>query len=94
MTINNLKSLQAIYKRYSALEGSGDKDTAHSYISNYYEKKFERLKNEKLKILEIGVSAGLSMEMWAEYFPYSEIYGVEIENIEYRPSNKIGRAHV
>ena len=25
--------------------------------------------------------------MWAEYFPYSEIYGVEIENIEYRPSN-------
>jgi len=87
MRTNNLKSLQAIYNKYSAPEGSGDKGTAHSYISNYYEKKFERLKNEKLKMLEIGVSAGLSMEMWGEYFPYSEIYGVEIENIKYRPSN-------
>jgi len=84
---NNLKSLETIYKKYSALEGSGDKGTAHSYISNYYEKTFERLKNEKLKILEIGVSAGFSLEMWGEYFLNSEIYGVEIENIEYRPSN-------
>ena len=87
MKTNNLKNLQTIYNKYSAPNGSGDKGTAHSYINNYYEKKFERLKNEKLKILEIGVSAGLSMEMWAEYFLYSEIYGIEIENIEYRPSN-------
>jgi len=87
MKTNNLKNLQTIYNKYSAPNGSGDKGTAHSYINNYYEKKFERLKNEKLKILEIGVSAGRSLEMWAEYFPYSDIYGVEIENIEYRPSN-------
>ena len=87
MKTNNLRNLQAIYNKYSTPDGSGDKGTLHSYISNYYEKKFETIKYEKLKILEIGVSAGLSLEMWSEYFPNSEIYGVDNENIEYRPSN-------
>ena len=89
MKTNNLKSLEEIYNRHSAPLncGDGDKGTSHSYISHYYGKKFERLKNKKLKILEIGVARGLSLEMWGEYFSHSEIYGVEIEHIHYRPSN-------
>ena len=34
------------------------------------------------------MSTGLSLEMWAEYFPNSKITGVEIKNIPYKPSNE------
>ncbi|MDC3023401.1 class I SAM-dependent methyltransferase [Pelagibacteraceae bacterium] len=79
--------LSKIYKKYSAHEGSGDKGTAHSYIENYYHHKFDKIRLNKLNILEIGVSTGLSLEMWSEYFPNSNIIGVELKNIDYRPTN-------
>ena len=79
--------LSKIYKKYSAPEGSGDKGTAHSYIENYYHHKFDKIRLNKLNILEIGVSTGSSLEMWSEYFPNSNIIGVELENIDYRPTN-------
>lgn len=86
--MNSPLSLEEIYDKYSAPEGSGDKGTAHSYIDNYYQKKFEPIRFNQLNILEIGVSTGLSLEMWAEYFPNSKITGVEIKNIPYKPSNE------
>ncbi len=79
--------LNKIYKKYSAPEGSGDKGTAHSYIENYYHHKFDKIRLNKLNILEIGVSTGLSLEMWCEYFPNSNIIGVELANIDYIPTN-------
>ena len=85
MTISN--KLSEIYKKFSAPEGSGDKGTAHSYIENYYHQKFDKIKFNKLNILEIGVSTGLSLEMWCEYFTNSNIIGVELNNIDYKPSN-------
>ena len=45
-------------------------------------KRFIDIRYERLNILEIGVSTGLSLEMWSEYFPNSKIIGVEIEKIE------------
>lgn len=83
-----MKTLKEIYEKYSAPEGSGDKGTAHSYIENYYEDRFKDIRLEKLNILEIGVATGLSLEMWSEYFPNSQIYGVERKQIEYKPTNK------
>jgi len=82
-----LSKLSKIYKKFSAPEGSGDKGTAHSYIDNYYHYKFDEIRFNKLNILEIGVSTGLSLEMWSEYFPNSYIIGVELKKINYRPSN-------
>tara|TARA_B100001059_G_C17801567_1_gene566497 strand:+ start:1320 stop:1859 length:540 start_codon:yes stop_codon:yes gene_type:complete len=82
-----LSQLVQIYKKFSAPEGSGDKGTAHSYIENYYHYKFDQIRLNKLNILEIGVSTGLSLEMWSEYFPNSNIIGVELDNINYKPSN-------
>ena len=81
------QNLSEIYAKYSTPEGNGDKGTAHSYIENYYSKKFSNLRNLKLNILEIGVANGNSLEMWAEYFPFSQIYGIDIKNISYKPSN-------
>ena len=83
-----MSHLVQIYKKFSAPEGSGDKGTAHSYIENYYHYKFDQIRLNKLNILEIGVSTGLSLEMWSEYFPNSNIIGVELDNINYKPSNQ------
>jgi hypothetical protein len=85
---NTLNQLVKIYKKYSAPEGSGDKGTAHSYIENYYHYRFDKIRLNKMNILEIGVSTGLSLEMWCEYFPNSNIIGVELDNINYKPSNQ------
>jgi len=43
-----------------------------------YEKHFEKIRHEKLLILEIGVLNGGSLEMWREYFPNSVIVGIDI----------------
>lgn len=81
--------LKQIYNKYSQVgAGTGDKGTDHSYIENYYEPLFKDVRLNKFNILEIGVSSGLSLEMWAEYFPNSYIIGVDIENIKYKPSNQ------
>ena len=82
-----MNQLSKIYEKFSAPEGSGDKGTAHSYIENYYHHRFDKIRLNKLNILEIGVSTGLSLEMWCEYFPNSNIIGVELDNINYKPSN-------
>ena len=82
-----MNQLLKIYKKFSAPEGSGDKGTAHSYIENYYNHRFDKIRLDKMNILEIGVSTGLSLEMWCEYFPNSNIIGVELDNIKYKPSN-------
>ena len=82
-----MKTLKEIYKEFASPEGSGDKGTAHSYIDNYYNHRFDKIRHDKLNILEIGVSTGLSLQMWCEYFPNSKIIGVEIEKIDYQPAN-------
>ena len=54
----------------------GDNSDTHSYLT-VYDKIFSRLKNDKNKILEIGVYKGDSLNLWSEYFINSEIYGVD-----------------
>lgn len=46
----------------------------HGYIP-FYEKHLP--KNPK-RILEIGVKQGASLAMWAEYFPETQIYGLDL----------------
>lgn len=48
-------------------------------ISNVYDKHFGPLRDKKLKILEIGVQYGGSVEMWAKYFHRSHITGIDID---------------
>ena len=48
---------------------------------NIYDKLFNNTFNlkDKLKILEIGVREGPSIKMLLDYFPNSEVYGLDIE---------------
>ncbi len=67
-----------------ALIYGSDKWGGHYYTSHYHEH-FHKLRNKKLKILEIGVGGykdphygGASLRMWKRYFPQSLIYSIDI----------------
>lgn len=44
-----------------------------------YDRHFQRFRNKKVVILEIGVYQGGSLQMWKHYFgPQAEIYGIDL----------------
>ena len=59
----------------------GDKDGEHAYLP-IYDKLFKRLKERKNNILEIGVYKGDSLNLLAEYFTNSIVYGVEYKDFQ------------
>ena len=71
-------------------ETHSDKGTHHSYIDMYYEETLANYKDKTITLLEIGVNAGRSLELWAKYFNESStIIGVDKKmTIPYKPSKK------
>lgn len=57
--------------------GTDKGPSCHNYTA-VYEQMFEAVRDEPLKILEIGVLDGASLRMWEEYFPNAEIHGIDI----------------
>jgi len=51
-------------------------EEGHGYTP-FYEKYFEPLRNETVKLMELGVHEGWSMNMWVEYFPNGEFWGID-----------------
>ena len=64
-----------IFKKY------GSDKVMHDYTDIYFSY-FEKLKNEKLNILEIGVADGKSVGTLSEYFTNSNIIGIDIKKID------------
>ena len=58
----------------------------HGYIK-IYEKYFESIRNENLKILEIGIADGKSLLMWSDYFKNSTVIGIDIHKIDIKEKN-------
>lgn len=63
-----------------------DKWGSHWYTP-HYQHHFQKLRRKRLKLLEIGVggydnpkSGGESLRMWKHYFPYSDIYSLDIHD--------------
>ena len=69
-------------------ETKTDKATYHNF-TEFYDRYFSSLRNESLKILEIGIFKGESLKMWKEYFPNSEIYGLDINNLKHLEEDRI-----
>ena len=67
-----------------------DKGTHHSYIDMYYEQTMSNYKDQDITLLEIGVNAGRSLELWAKYFNnHSTIIGVDRKiKVPYQPTKK------
>jgi hypothetical protein len=76
-----MKSLKEIYNLYKneTSFGGGDKGTVHSYIDHYYEETLTPFRLKKIRILEIGIDSGLSLQLWKDYFIDAEIIGVDIK---------------
>lgn len=55
-----------------------DKDTVHSYITNFYDKNFEKYKDTAKTVLEIGIDVGGSCRLWKKYFCNAEIYAIDV----------------
>lgn len=51
-------------------------ETAHGYAP-FYESFFFPLIDKPIKLLEIGVGAGPSMQVWLEYFPEATVVGID-----------------
>lgn len=64
--------LGKLFDKYGA-----DKSTKHQY-DTVYEKFFEPIREDALKILEVGVWKGHSMLAHLDYFPNADIYGLDI----------------
>ena len=45
--------------------------------TKHYEKKFEGIRNDITKILEIGLNTGGSHLMWLDYFPNANVYAID-----------------
>lgn len=67
-----IKSLHRI-----GLETGSDKFTVHCY-SRVYDPLFSEFRHDKIKILEIGVQFGLSVNAWKEYFAKATIVGMDM----------------
>jgi hypothetical protein len=57
----------------------GKKITKWKHYFPIYEKHFGPIRNKPIKILEIGILNGGSLEMWRYYFPEATIVGIDIE---------------
>lgn len=56
--------------------GGGDSDTCHVYTPFYY-LLFGAFRTQVKSLLEIGINAGSSLRMWAEFFPNAKIFGID-----------------
>jgi hypothetical protein len=65
-----------------------DKSTNHNFTPTY-DSHLSELRNNKLRLLEVGISEGPSLKMWEEYFPYGQIIGVDILERSYMNTNRI-----
>ncbi len=72
--IDNAPTLDQI-----GLEFNTDKaSSTHGYLA-IYERFFDKLRYQKIIILEIGVFDGASLRTWEKYFPNAKIVGADID---------------
>lgn len=89
-TTVSLLHLTSIAKKYGT-----DKAGSHFYIT-HYEAHFNKFRNAKIKLLEIGVGGykdpdkgGESLRMWKEYFKNGSIFGIDIYDKHLLEENRI-----
>lgn len=61
-----------------AIKYQTDKSSLRHNYCVAYEEHFEKIRNKSLNILEIGILNGSSLKLWKEYFPNSNIFGIDI----------------
>ncbi len=68
-----------------ALNAGTDKSSAFHNYTSVYSKYFDKIKNDRLVFLEIGIYKGDSVKLWENYFPNADLHFIDItsEYIQY-----------
>lgn len=66
-----------------------DSDKAAHGYSEFYHKEFGPIRDEPVKLLEIGIWKGASLRMWLGYFGFGEIVGLDINECETTPDPRL-----
>lgn len=66
-----------LLEQYHTKEYNTDKETLHCYISEYYSHTLTPYKESSIKILEIGIRHGGSVQLWRDFFTNAIIYGID-----------------
>jgi hypothetical protein len=61
---------------------NADKSSRFHHYLDFYQKHLPS-RDFNGRLLEIGVMDGLSMRMWREYYPYAEIVGIDIKDMDH-----------
>ncbi len=86
----NDESLDGLFHYYGSDKANifkKNNDQGHGF-SRFYTKKFDHLKNKKVKILEIGSFAGASAAAFSKYFNNASIYCFDINISKFIYSSK------
>ena len=62
-----------------ALECKTDKASSWHYYTKHYERMLSHIRYEKIKLFEIGVLGGASVNMWEQYFENGEFLYLDID---------------
>ena len=63
---------------YDLSKKHGTDKVGHHGYHLFYPRYLDSLRDERFKMLEIGYQDGCSARMWKEYFPYSDVYCMDI----------------
>jgi hypothetical protein len=69
-----------------------DKNTTHCYF-NIYEKLLDPIRKTASNVLEVGIYWGGSIQLWRDYFPNAQIYGVDICSLDFIKKSSIKNDH-
>lgn len=79
---------------FAIKHGTDKASPQHSY-TQYYDMFFYPIRDHRVNLMEIGVDAGASLKMWADYFCNGNIHGVDIRGgYEYLEVNKRIKTHI
>jgi hypothetical protein len=65
-----METLLEIARRYGT-------DKANHGFCPFYDSAFASIRNERVRLLEVGIYRGASLRMWRDYFPLGSIVGID-----------------
>jgi hypothetical protein len=77
-----MNELTKLANKYESDKGTIAPSVGHHgprlHFTTIYSQYMEKIRFEKLNILEIGIGSGPSLKMWYDYFPNSTIHAIDV----------------
>jgi hypothetical protein len=79
-----MDELTKLANKYASDKGTISPSVGHHgprlHFTTIYGDYMEKIRFNRLRILEIGIGSGPSLKMWYDYFPNSEIHAIDVAN--------------